>query len=176
MAGERILVVEDESIVASDHCDRLEALGYEVAATADSAAEALSKAAGCSPDLALVDIRLRGNGDGVLAAGDREVDGRRAPQDEGERTGPEPGRERHRRRRHRPRPALERPRVLEVHDQWMRRRPPFQLEDPVHGLGVLRIGAEAVDGFRRERDQLACAQRFDRLVDLLLWQPGGDHP
>jgi len=70
MAGERILIVEDESVVARDHGDRLEELGYTVAGTAASAAEALAKADELRPDLALVDIRLQGNGDGIMAAGE----------------------------------------------------------------------------------------------------------
>jgi PAS domain S-box-containing protein len=68
MAGEMILVVEDESVVASDHGERLEALGYRVAGTAASAPEAVEKAGELGPDLALVDIRLQGDGDGVTAA------------------------------------------------------------------------------------------------------------
>ena len=74
MAGEKILVVEDESLVARDLEQTLQRLGYEVVGIARSAAEAVGKAGETRPDLVLMDISLQGDSDGVQAA---EVIGRR---------------------------------------------------------------------------------------------------
>jgi diguanylate cyclase (GGDEF)-like protein/PAS domain S-box-containing protein len=68
MTQARILVVEDESIVALDIQDRLEALGYEVPATAASGELAVELAGALRPDLVLMDIQLQGRMDGVEAA------------------------------------------------------------------------------------------------------------
>ena len=64
----RIMVVEDESIVARDIKSTLEELGYTVVAVVSSGAEALAAAAEVRPDLALMDIVLKGPLDGVQAA------------------------------------------------------------------------------------------------------------
>jgi PAS domain S-box-containing protein len=64
----RILVVEDESIVAQDIRLTLEELGYEVAAIADSGELALEQAVNLKPDLILMDIRLLGGIDGIETA------------------------------------------------------------------------------------------------------------
>lgn len=64
----RILVVEDENIVALDIQRDLISFGYAVPATAASGEEAIEKAAALRPDLVLMDIRLRGAIDGVEAA------------------------------------------------------------------------------------------------------------
>lgn len=64
----RILVVEDEIIVAEDIKDSLEDLGYTVTAIADSGKKAIEKAAETQPNLVLMDIRLKGNMDGIQAA------------------------------------------------------------------------------------------------------------
>ena len=69
MARARILVVEDEAIVAKDVQSRLEGLGYAVPAIASSGEQAVRKAAETQPDLVLMDIRLKGEMDGVEAAG-----------------------------------------------------------------------------------------------------------
>jgi diguanylate cyclase (GGDEF)-like protein/PAS domain S-box-containing protein len=68
MTQTRILVVEDESIVALDIQERLESLGYEVPATAASGEKAIEKAGVHRPDLVLMDIQLQGRMDGVEAA------------------------------------------------------------------------------------------------------------
>ena len=68
MTQTRILVVEDESIVAADIQDRLESLGYEVPATVASGEKAVEKAGVLRPDLVLMDIQLNGRMDGVVAA------------------------------------------------------------------------------------------------------------
>jgi two-component system cell cycle sensor histidine kinase/response regulator CckA len=67
-AAARILVVEDEAIVAMDISVRLRALGYEVVGSAATGAEALEIAEATRPDLVLMDIMLRGGMDGVEAA------------------------------------------------------------------------------------------------------------
>ncbi len=68
MTQARILVVEDESIVALDIQDRLESLGYEVPATIASGEKAIEQAGALRPDLVLMDIQLQGPMDGVEAA------------------------------------------------------------------------------------------------------------
>lgn len=69
MAKARIMVVEDEDIVASDIRRTLEDLGYGVCATAASGEAALRTAAEEKPDLVLMDIMLKGEVDGIEAAG-----------------------------------------------------------------------------------------------------------
>jgi signal transduction histidine kinase len=63
-----LLVVEDEAIVARDLELTLHSLGYYVAGSAADAAAAVLAAERMSPDLVLMDIRLRGGSDGVAAA------------------------------------------------------------------------------------------------------------
>jgi CheY-like chemotaxis protein len=63
----QILVVEDENIVALDLRIRLEGLGYTVVAVAVSGEEAVEKTSELEPDLILMDIRLRGEMDGIEA-------------------------------------------------------------------------------------------------------------
>jgi two-component system, cell cycle sensor histidine kinase and response regulator CckA len=67
-ANARVLVVEDEAIVAMDISARLRALGYEVAGPASTGEEAIRAAVSSRPDLVLMDIMLRGGMDGVEAA------------------------------------------------------------------------------------------------------------
>lgn len=64
----RILVVEDDAIIGMDIEHRVKKLGYDVCGVADTAAEALDIASDKKPDLALMDIRLRGEVDGIEAA------------------------------------------------------------------------------------------------------------
>lgn len=68
MEKSRIMVVEDEGIVAMDIKNTLKSLGYDVVAVAASGEEAIEKATETRPDLALMDIRLKGDMDGVEAA------------------------------------------------------------------------------------------------------------
>lgn len=64
----RILIVEDEPLVAFDNEHLLGELGYEVVATVDSLADAV-RVIGEEPiDLILSDIRLNGDGDGMDVA------------------------------------------------------------------------------------------------------------
>jgi DNA-binding NtrC family response regulator len=64
----RILVVEDEAIVALDIEERLRRLGYEVVGTADCCDDALARAAELRPDLVLMDVELRDGPDGITVA------------------------------------------------------------------------------------------------------------
>jgi len=68
MNNSRILVVEDEPIVALDLQRRLENMGYHVPAVAASGEEALASADLAAPDLVLMDINLEGEMDGVETA------------------------------------------------------------------------------------------------------------
>ncbi|WP_284614779.1 ATP-binding response regulator [Aquabacterium humicola] len=67
-AAARILVVEDEAIVALDLCQQLAAHGYDVCGSAGNAAAALALAREKRPDLVLMDVRLQGGDDGVEVA------------------------------------------------------------------------------------------------------------
>ncbi|MEJ2254902.1 MAG: response regulator [Nitrospirota bacterium] len=62
MQKKRVLVVEDDTIVARDIGLSLKTLGYEVAAVAYAAEEAVREAARLKPDVVLMDITLRGGG------------------------------------------------------------------------------------------------------------------
>jgi CheY-like chemotaxis protein len=64
----RILVVEDEQIVAADLAAKLGSLGYEVAGIASSGEEAISLSEQLRPELVLMDVRLQGRMDGTEAA------------------------------------------------------------------------------------------------------------
>jgi len=70
MSKGRILVVEDEAIVALDIQTRLTRLGFEVAGHASTAAEALALAESSHPDLVLMDVLLPGPKDGIDTAGE----------------------------------------------------------------------------------------------------------
>jgi PAS domain S-box-containing protein len=64
----RILIVEDENIVAFNIQTRLQKLGYTVTAVISSGESALEKVAETRPDLVLMDIKLKGMVDGIQAA------------------------------------------------------------------------------------------------------------
>jgi len=64
----RILIVEDEGIIAQHISDRLEKNGYEVAGVAESSEEALARTAELRPDLILMDIHIKGALDGIETA------------------------------------------------------------------------------------------------------------
>nr|WP_054858449.1 response regulator [Methanobacterium formicicum] len=68
MAGETILVVEDEGISAIEIKECLESLGYQVPSIAKSGNEAIQEAFSIEPDLILMDITLKGDMDGIDAA------------------------------------------------------------------------------------------------------------
>ena len=72
----RILIVEDEPLVAFDTEHLLKEDGYEVVATVDSLADALAVITAEPLDLVLTDIALSGDGDGLdvaRAAGSRSI-------------------------------------------------------------------------------------------------------
>lgn len=68
MAGERILIVEDEAIVARDMEQSLKHLGYQVTGIAQFGTEAVGQVAKTQPNLVLMDISLQGDQDGVKTA------------------------------------------------------------------------------------------------------------
>jgi PAS domain S-box-containing protein len=63
-----ILVVEDEGIVAKELQHTLGGLGYRVPATAQSSDDAVRLATELRPDLVLMDIRIKGERDGIETA------------------------------------------------------------------------------------------------------------
>ncbi len=64
----RVLIVEDEALVAINLETMLEDLGAEVCGTAASGADAVHQARRLRPELAVVDIRLKDGETGVEAA------------------------------------------------------------------------------------------------------------
>ena len=76
-SGPRALIVEDEILIAEELRERLSRFGYSVIAAVDTADEGIAIATRERPDLVLMDIRLRGEKDGVqAAAGDPPAGGR----------------------------------------------------------------------------------------------------
>jgi diguanylate cyclase (GGDEF)-like protein/PAS domain S-box-containing protein len=68
MTPAKILLVEDDVIVAKDLESQLSKLGYDVVGSAVSFSGALQEAERVSPDLVLMDIQLRHRKDGIDAA------------------------------------------------------------------------------------------------------------
>ncbi|UCC40709.1 MAG: PAS domain S-box protein [Candidatus Aminicenantes bacterium] len=68
MKKKQVLVVEDEQIVANDIKTILHKLGHAVSAIVYSGDDAIKKAKEKRPDLAIVDIVLKGNMDGIELA------------------------------------------------------------------------------------------------------------
>jgi CheY-like chemotaxis protein len=66
--GARILVVEDEQIIAADLSNKLTRLGHEVIGTAIAGEEAISMAEQLNPDLVLMDVQLESQMSGTDAA------------------------------------------------------------------------------------------------------------
>ena len=64
----RALIIEDETLIAEELRERLLRLGFSVIAAVDSAEEGVAIATKERPDLVLMDIRLRGEKDGMQAA------------------------------------------------------------------------------------------------------------
>jgi len=69
MPETKILIVEDEAIVAEDIHNSLKNLGYTMSAVVSSGEEAVTKIEEDKPDLVLMDIVLKGDMDGIEAAG-----------------------------------------------------------------------------------------------------------
>lgn len=68
MENLRIMIVEDESLVARDIDNMATSLGYEVCGIASSGEEAVAMAARLRPDLILMDVIIKGGLDGISAA------------------------------------------------------------------------------------------------------------
>lgn len=64
----KVMIVEDEGIVAFDLKQTLEKLGYSVTSLASSGVEAIEKADIDTPDLILMDIKLKSELDGIDTA------------------------------------------------------------------------------------------------------------
>ncbi|MGB7968471.1 MAG: response regulator [Methanobacterium sp.] len=68
MLNSKILIVENERIVADDIKQRLEDLGYEVIGISGNSEDALKKTGEIKPDIILMDIILTGEVDGIKTA------------------------------------------------------------------------------------------------------------
>ena len=68
MKKARILIVEDEVIIAMEIEHNLLNLGYEVVSIVDTGKDAIQKVVDNKPDLILMDIRIKGEIDGIAAA------------------------------------------------------------------------------------------------------------
>jgi two-component system, response regulator PdtaR len=73
--GYRILIAEDERIVAMALCEMLEGLGYEVVGNVSTAEEVTRLTSETVPDVVLMDISLAGPQDGISAAGSIQAQG-----------------------------------------------------------------------------------------------------
>jgi len=67
----RALIIEDEILIAEELKERLSQLGYAVVGAVDSADAGIAIATREQPDVVLLDIRLKGEKDGIQAA--REI-------------------------------------------------------------------------------------------------------
>ena len=67
-AKQKIIIVEDEAVTALNLKYDLEDLGYEVLGTVDTGDEAIEISKELFPDIVLMDIKLKGNMDGITAA------------------------------------------------------------------------------------------------------------
>jgi two-component system, response regulator PdtaR len=68
MNHKKILIVEDEALIALDLQNRLRRQGYQVLPVTDSAAKAVESADKNRPDIILVDVILKGEKTGIDAA------------------------------------------------------------------------------------------------------------
>lgn len=73
MSEGRILIVEDEHIVAMGIKRMLKNMGYTLAGVASSGEDAINKAESTFPDLVLMDIMLKGEMNGIEAAKEIKV-------------------------------------------------------------------------------------------------------
>jgi CheY-like chemotaxis protein len=64
----RVLIVEDETIIAMDMQRKIREMGWDVAGRVVSGEQAVEQAVTLKPDLVLMDIKLRGRIDGIAAA------------------------------------------------------------------------------------------------------------
>jgi len=68
MSGEKILIVEDDDIIARVEDWRLKNLGYTVCGRATNGADAIELVANKKPDVVLMDINIKGEIDGIETA------------------------------------------------------------------------------------------------------------
>lgn len=68
LRSSRVLVVEDEGLIAEEIKDRLERMGVNVVAMSATGEDAVQRAGELRPSIILMDIRLRGSMDGIEAA------------------------------------------------------------------------------------------------------------
>ena len=64
----KVLIVEDEALVALDICSSLGDSGYEIVGPVSTETAAVHMAANLRPDLVIMDIQLKGEGDGFRAS------------------------------------------------------------------------------------------------------------
>ena len=64
----KILIVEDEALVALGVSGLMEEMGHQVCGVATSVAEAIELSRACEPDLVLMDVNLQEGGNGIDAA------------------------------------------------------------------------------------------------------------
>ena len=68
MAAKKVLIVEDEFIIANNIKKIVEQFGYTVTSIAASAHRAIEKAKEDRPDIVIMDIKLTGEMDGIEAS------------------------------------------------------------------------------------------------------------
>lgn len=68
MHKKRILIVEDESLIAEDIAHRLRSLGYDVPPPEAYGENVVDAVQASSPDLIIMDVKLKGEMDGISAA------------------------------------------------------------------------------------------------------------
>lgn len=64
----KILLVEDEAVIALDISSKLKKMGYSVVGIVNNGEESVKKSIDLTPDIVLMDINLRGDMDGIQAA------------------------------------------------------------------------------------------------------------
>jgi len=65
MTSPRVMIVEDDDVIAKVADWRLKNLGYTVCGRATNSEDALELVASAKPDLVLMDINIRGDSDGI---------------------------------------------------------------------------------------------------------------
>ncbi|MEP0365479.1 MAG: LytTR family transcriptional regulator DNA-binding domain-containing protein [Cyclobacteriaceae bacterium] len=73
MSKPSILIVEDEALIADDMAEILEMHGFIVSDIVDEAVDALSSIEKNNPDMALLDINIKGEEDGISLASRLEI-------------------------------------------------------------------------------------------------------
>jgi PAS domain S-box-containing protein len=68
MSKAKVLIVEDERIIAKDIESGLTGLGYDVVGFAQDSIDAISKVKSLRPDIVLMDVHIEGNIDGIETA------------------------------------------------------------------------------------------------------------